>query len=109
MGAPNINDVIARHIVIDTVNGWTCRACRELNSRQADTCTQCGEGRSEKGRGARDGVQGKVKAVASRSREAQAVRRRVQNKLRSQYQRLLDGYEDGGGRRRGVVFEEDLL
>jgi hypothetical protein len=107
--APDINDIIAGHVLLDTTQGWTCRSCRELNSRQADTCAQCGDPRTEK-KGKGEGAQGKVRAVNPRSREAQAVRRRVQNKLRSQYQRLLDSYDDSySDSRRHAVIVEDLL
>jgi len=105
---PDFNAVIAQHVIMDSVRNWRCRLCKCPNTRQVDTCTSCGESRAEK-KGARETTQGKVKAVFLRSREAQAVRRKVQNKLRSQYQRLLDSYDNqSNGRRRAAVMEELL-
>lgn len=90
-----VEDVMAWHAAIDDHHKWTCRECRAMNTRLVDICSECKAPRVAK-KTVDDGRQSKFRSALPRSRESQAVRNKLQGKLRQQYQKQLDVLDEGG-------------
>ena len=74
--------------------------CKTLNDRHAFDCVECLQPRVAK-KDDKERPKGKIRAANPRSREAHAVRTKLQQKLRSLYQKELDFLDEGAGRTRG--------
>jgi hypothetical protein len=77
---------------IDKATVWRCVHCATDNSRLADACSSCRRERFETAK--EDDKKTKVRSVLPRSKEANELRRKLHAKLRSQYQKQLEQYDD---------------
>ena len=76
-------------------NAWECQdaACRAANDRFLDACAVCEAPRSGAKRAEAEATD-QFRSATATSREAHLVRQRLQNKLRTQYQKKLDVIDD---------------
>jgi len=77
---------------IDKATTWRCPECHTDSSRLLDACVEC---KRERYWSAKDEEKKtKVRSVLPRSKEANELRRKLHAKLRSQYQKQLEQYDD---------------
>ena len=77
---------------IDATTMWKCVDCSVENSRLKDICTGCKRERFETTK--EEEKKTKVRSVLPRSKEATELRRKLHAKLRSQYQKQLEQFDD---------------
>jgi hypothetical protein len=77
---------------IDADAMWRCAECTKQNSRLKESCGMCGRDRVESED--QSDRKAKVRVVLPKSKEAADLRRKLHAKLRSQYQKQLEAFDD---------------